>query len=233
MRKSELMKEKQFAEQNHDLDKAMELSREIDRLEDEAKKIDMKRTKNIAAISFINERNRMGNIRAAEIAIAEAAKEDQNKGDDPFTRRKCAPTMISKFNKKGEGALADVTQGNATELTGGSDSINSKIPATYGPSKNGTKSALNSKAEPADSDDLFNAHNFEIKIEFDLPLPGGSVPSSANAFNGGMLSSFNGANGRAANGFADTRPLSMQPANSGVNRRSLNLDEYKKKKGLI
>ncbi len=74
---------------------------EIDELESEAKRIDKKRTQNIAAISYINERNRMRNIKEAEKALSEASvnSKSPNNSQDPFTRRKCTPTMIHMFNK--------------------------------------------------------------------------------------------------------------------------------------
>lgn len=234
VKKTQLMKEKEYAELNGEHEKAIELSREMDRLEDEAKKLDKLRTQNIAAISFINERNRMRNIKEAERAIAESAKDAQIK-DDPFTRRKCAPTMISNFNKKGEQlplALSENFLKGSLEPTALDviDSVNPK--GNSAAVSNGTKSSAGGRSAPesagVDSDDLFSAHNFDIKIDFDLPF-NSNTSSNANSFSGGFLSDFS--NGNTANGFTDIRPNSL--VNSGANRRSLNLDEYKKKKGLI
>lgn len=226
------MKEKEFAEQNNQHDRASELKAEIDRLEEVAKQRDTIRTKNIASISYINERNRLRNIKEAEKVIAEEAKEGASVKDDPFTRQRCAPKMISNFNKKGADGSKSAVDGkeNGSELkpTLGSSQASTSSTATVvsGSSTNSKAFALKS-AEPSDADDLFSAHNFDIKIDFDLPIAHNSV----NSLNGGFLGSGSFANGKnAANGFAEARPNAMVTTGT---RRSLNLDEYKKKKGLI
>lgn len=232
MKKSELMKNKEYAEANGDHDRAIELAREIDRLEDEAKKRDKIRTQNIAAISFINERNRMRNIKEAERAIAEAAKEAQKNKDDPFTRRKCAPTMISNFNKKVDSQPSN----NEMVMPPPPSETSMDIDDSPNTVTNGNDTNTNGKVKPIpepmissqDSDDLFSAHNFDIKIEFDIPSVSSSSANSSS-LTGGFLSNLN--NGKSTNGFGDARPTPI--ANVGANRRSLNLDEYKKKKGLI
>lgn len=233
MRKSQLMKEKEFAEQNNQHERAGELKAEIDRLEEVAKQRDTIRTKNIASISYINERNRQRNIKEAEKVIAEEAKEGASVKDDPFTRQRCAPKMISNFNKKGaDGGASKAAQdgkenGAEVKAPSGSSQPSSTATAAAGSAAAaaaGSKASSLKSAELSDADDLFSAHNFDIKIDFDLP-------NSANSLNGGFLGSGSFSNGKAtANGFAEARPSAMVTTGT---RRSLNLDEYKKKKGLI
>lgn len=242
MKKSQLLKEKEFAELNGDNEKAIELGREIDRLEDEAKKRDKIRTQNIAAISFINERNRMRNIKEAERAIAEAAKEAQNNKDDPFTRRKCTPTMIHVFNKNKQQTsndnsnLFNTTDSIQTEsdpvIVESKDVLDSKNAA---PKVNNSTSRSTNKQSiesSEDANDMFSVHNFDIKIDFEslnfnMSNSNPSTMSSQASFSNGFLSGLSNGN---SNGFPNSR---SNMNNSSTNRRSLNLDEYKRKKGLI
>lgn len=244
MRKTQLMKDKEFAEQNNQHERASELKAEIDRLEEVAKQRDTIRTKNIASISYINERNRLRNIKEAEKVIAEAAKEGNSVQDDPFTRQRCAPKMISVFNKNkgavggagGKSSQETDSRENGAEsksLSSGSSqgssslSTNATSATSNGSTLSGGKASASKSVEPSAADDLFSAHNFDIKIDFDLPLP----HNSASSLNGDILASGPFTNGKTmVNGFSEARPSSMVTTGT---RRSLNLDEYKKKKGLI
>lgn len=227
------MKEKEFAEQNNQHERASELKAEIDRLEEVAKQRDTIRTKNIASISYINERNRLRNIKEAEKVIAEEAKEGASVKDDPFTRQRCAPKMISNFNKKGvdaakgENKAPEKENGSEAKATTSSQAATSST-ATSGVS---SKGAAKSAAEPSEADDLFSAHNFDIKIDFDLPIAHNSATSLNGVFLGSSNTAFSKGKPTGANGFADPARPSAQ-LTTGT-RRSLNLDEYKKKKGLI
>lgn len=221
VKKTQLLKEKEMAELNNDMEKVDRIMQELDELEEEAKRLDRERTKNIAAISYINERNRMRNIKEAERALAEASLEKSvNSSEDPFTRRKCTPTMIHMFNKnKQQQAIANETPVRAAnQLT-----KNEPVPDIDNliVDSNLIKSATSADNKPSSptlttqSSDLFSAHNFDIKIDFDvdfgIPAPA-STSLSSNHHSG-----------------SNTSSSSSKPAN----RRSLNLDEYKKKKGLI
>lgn len=248
VKKTQLIKEKEFAEMNGDLQKAIELGNEIDKLEEESKRLEKLRTHNIAAISYINERNRMRNIKEAEKAIAEAAKESQKNLDDPFTRRKCTPTMVvfnknkqlpsenqsSSSNNKDNGSDMTLVQGKTPSNQNGNDSkdlVGSNRSAS-GASVAATANNMhfNKPSEIIEDDsDMFSVHNFDIKIDFDIPDhgPASSTPSSVT----NQTSLFSSFSVSKSNGFGGTRSGSGH--NSASNRRSLNLDEYKKKKGLI
>lgn len=235
MKKSLLLKEKEYAELNGDIDKAFALGKEIDRLDDEAKRRDKIRTQNIAAIAFINERNRMRNIIEAGRAIAEEAKESQNNKDDPFTRRKCTPTMIHVFKNKQPAP-------ETLNLSAAEEQKSAEKPAPEEPKEvvdktknsmpksNSTKTTTSKSTEQTeDVNDMFNVHNFDIKIDFEnlnFSMSNSNPSSMSTPASNGLLSGFSNGN---SNGFPSTRPL----LNSSSNRRSLNLDEYKKKKGLI
>lgn len=258
MKKAQIMKEKEFAEMNGDHEKAIYLGKEIDRLEEESKKLEKVRTQNIASISFINERNRMRNIKEAERAIAEAAKEAQNNRDDPFTRRKCTPQMVHAVNKnkslqtiQNTPIVASVKDGDkqASQLESSDLKTDSKI--TNDSSKNNlneisksnqshsissnSKSQKDEKDSYEDANDMFSVHNFDIKIDvhsLDIGLSSNGSSSSLsnqNSFSTALLSGL--ASKTKSNGFSAN--CSNALSSSGTNRRSLNLDEYKKKKGLI
>lgn len=251
VKKTQLMKEKEFAEMNGDHDKAIEIGREIDRLEEESKKLDKKRTQSIASISFINERNRMRNIKEAERAIAESAKEAQNQKDDPFTRRKCAPTMIHVFNKNKSNQSHPIeaneqskeldSQKSSKDLSESNENIdmidsaintNKNIPSCGLSLNNQSKSTNNTSQNNEDNTDMFSVHDFDIKIDFenlDFGLNNNNNSSSISSQNSSLL--FSGLSNNKPNGFSVARSNPLP--NSGTNRRSLNLDEYKKKKGLI
>ena len=227
MKKNRLLREKEMAEMCGDNEKVERILLEIDELEVEAKKLDKKRTQNIAAISYINERNRMRNIMEAEKALVEqSAEQKKSLKDDPFTRRKCTPTMIHMFNKNKVKTEVESVAGDLTEKI---DAMASSTPDENGkdapavseqsltlesPQKSST--ANERPVSPGHQNDLFSAHNFDIKIDFDVDI-GIPSASSANNFSNSSFSSNNSS-------FIAPKP---------ANRRSLNLDEYKKKKGLI
>lgn len=221
MKKTQLLKEKEFAEMNGDHIRAGEISREIDMIEEESKKLEKLRTQSIASISFINERNRLRNLKEAERAIAESSKDGQNNTDDPFTRRKCTPTMIHVFkNKQAQNENQEQNNSNnkremTKNLQKSKENNESKLnSATF------VKNPNNKSNKMETVNDMFSVHDFDIKIDF-----GGLDPNVSNQ-NATIIIPNNKTNG-------STKESTGQPANSTTHRRSLNLDEYKKKKGLI
>ena len=215
MKKTELMKMKEEAEQNNDHERVHQLQQELDQLEERAKELDKQRTHSIAAISYLNERNRFNNIAGAEKAILES--QDDNKSaeaDDPFRRRKCAPQLVHKVQKAknpdGTPIKVEIKQepgthvktepnGSSATVTGGNSNVKVEV-----------KQEKKAPASPT-RDDLFDAHDFDIQIDFDI---GSSLPSVGNS------------------SFAATHS-SGPDVKPSTNRRSLNLEEYKRKKGLI
>lgn len=219
MKKTQLLKNKEMAEQSGNEEDLQRIENELEQLEERAKELDKLRTSNISAISYINERNRQRNILEAEKAIIEEAKQNKDKADDPFTRRRCAPTLVTKgkeannalFLKKLAEDKLDMERKKAlAELVSvegeQSDNASKSEPALTLPldteiSKPVERKPLIHRVE----EDLYSAHDFDIKIALDVPM------GHANA--GAVRASVS--------------------VRENVPRRSLNLEEYKKKRGLI
>lgn len=221
VKKTQLLKDKEYAEMNGDHEKAADIAREIDLLEEESKKLEKLRTQSIASISFINERNRLRNLKEAERAIAESSKDGQNNPDDPFTRRKCTPTMIHVFNKNKQAQNENSEQDNSNKNRE-KIKVQPKVKENNELKFNSTfsRNQNNKATKPESVNDMFSVHNFDIKIDF-----GGLDPNVSNQ-NATIIIPNNKTNG-------NTKESAGQPTNSTTHRRSLNLDEYKKKKGLI
>lgn len=202
VRKTQLLKQKELAEQNGNLSEAHQLATELDQLEERAKKLDKLRTSNISAISYINEKNRQRNIVDAEKAILEEARQKREQGDDPFTRRRCAPTLVTKprdaYNKE---ILITKEQQRQKDLKRKKDG---EMESTKLEIKNDVEKKEQSDASHPD-EDLFSAHDFDIKIDLDVPLRFDSLTPAV-------------------------RPTAIKDS---APKRSLNLEEYKKKRGLI
>ncbi|EEZ99586.2 RNA polymerase-associated protein Rtf1 [Tribolium castaneum] len=186
MRKTQLMKERDSALARGAEDLARELTQRISDLEERASELDKMRTSTISSISYINDRNRKRNVEEAEKAIMAEVKANKGKKiDDPFTRRSTKPRMNFKAapEEKAEVVVEKKPEKVAVEVE------NPKV-----------------AAQPAQvtQDDLFSAHDFDIKIDLDVPLPVASV-----------------------NVTPKTVTKDLAP------RRSLNLQDYKKKRGLI
>lgn len=212
MRKTQLLKEKELAEQMNDYVAVERIQKELNELEERAKELDKQRTHTIAGISFINERNRLRNIKEAEKAIlAEAEKERASGNDDPFRRRKCAPTLFTLKNQKNQLQEGNGTNGSS-DAVDGANSQNSFSNDKKSNLLNSSKDKGNSSPSRDDDGDLFNAHNFDIHLEMDIHTS--TLPPTAPV---------NSTNGSA----------NLNVSSSSNNRRSLNLEEYKKKKGLI
>ncbi|XP_013782463.1 RNA polymerase-associated protein RTF1 homolog [Limulus polyphemus] len=208
MKKTHLLKLKEMAEQNGDEEEAQKLIGELEQLEERAIELDKMRTSTISAISYINERNRQRNIMEAEKAIIEESRQPREISDDPFTRRKCAPTLVTKTRESVINAeilrkieqqrvqLKEKEEEEKRELRKAEEEENFDI------KKNDTQDQVKSRTE----EDLFSAHDFDIKIDLDVPL-------SSSASSGAS---------RASSANKEHTP-----------RRSLNLEEYKKLRGLI
>lgn len=188
VRKTQLMKQKEMAEQTGDHEEALKLSGELEQLEERARELDKQRTSTISAISYINERNRLKNIVEIERAILEEAKLNKEKADDPFTRRKCAPSLVTKTRTIEVKPAAPATEQK-------SDGTVATAPAVIKPQE----------PQQRNDEDMFSAHDFDIKI--DLDISSSTAPSAV------------------------VRPSAG--ARPALPKRSLNLEEYKKLRGLI
>lgn len=154
MRKTQLMKERDSALSRGDEDLARELTQKITELEERATELDKLRTSSISSISYINDRNRKRNVEEAEKAIMAEFKANKGKKiNDPFTRRSTKPRM--NFKQAPEEKEEPVREIEHVEIA---------------LEKENPKPA----AEPAQvtQEDLFSAHDFDIKIDLEVPLAG-------------------------------------------------------------
>lgn len=117
----------------------------------------------MSSISFINERNRKRNVERAEEAILEEIRASGGqKAEDPFTRRSTKPRMCHRPN---------------------TDDLPKELPAALArkPTENQSSTNEATKSDPKDkskplvakpkTSDLFSAHDFDIKIDLEVPLP--------------------------------------------------------------
>ncbi|XP_071963061.1 RNA polymerase-associated protein RTF1 homolog [Antedon mediterranea] len=208
MKKTQLMKRRDLAMLESREKEVFELNQRLEELEERAEQLDRVRNKNVNAVAYINQRNRERNIADSEKAAVDEIKEMENAPDDPFTRRQCRPTLVTKTKDMEEDhqlllqKLKD-EQARKSAASGGKIStadMTADIIASL------TQEAMPAKVnERKVSNDLFQAHDFEIKIDLDVPI-------------------------------VESRSQLTKPHNSSVDgapRRSLNLAEYKKKRGLI
>uniref|UniRef100_A0A665VZ32 RNA polymerase-associated protein RTF1 homolog n=1 Tax=Echeneis naucrates TaxID=173247 RepID=A0A665VZ32_ECHNA len=197
MKKTQLLKDKAMAEESGDGERAKVIQDELNELEERAEALDRQRTKNISAISYINQRNRSWNIVESEKALVAEGQNSKNQQMDPFTRRQCKPTMVSNARDPSVHAaiLAHLNQkygsGSTPDPSSGQPNPKDKdVP----------------KPTTDLSEDLFKVHDFDVKIDLQVPnAEAKSLSVSSNAL----------------------------PVKDGAPRRSLNLEDYKKRRGLI
>ncbi|EHB10328.1 RNA polymerase-associated protein RTF1-like protein [Heterocephalus glaber] len=191
-----------MAEDLGDQDKAKQIQDQLNELEERAEALDRQRTKNISAISYINQRNREWNIVESEKALVAESHNMRNQQMDPFTRRQCKPTIVSNSRDPAVQA-AILAQLNAKYGSGVLPDAPKEISKASGQGKD---KDLNSKSASDLSEDLFKVHDFDVKIDLQVP----SSESKALAITS-----------------------KAPPAKDGAPRRSLNLEDYKKRRGLI
>ncbi|XP_070776324.1 RNA polymerase-associated protein RTF1 homolog isoform X1 [Enoplosus armatus] len=203
MKKTQLLKDKAMAEESGDGDKVKVIQDELNELEERAEALDRQRTKNISAISYINQRNRSWNIVESEKALVAEGQNAKNQQMDPFTRRQCKPTMVS--NARDPSVHAAILA-----------HLNQKYGSGSAADPSGTEKNKLGQANPKDKDvpkpttdlseDLFKVHDFDVKIDLQVPnAEAKSLSVSSNSL----------------------------PVKDGAPRRSLNLEDYKKRRGLI
>ncbi|XP_071488926.1 RNA polymerase-associated protein RTF1 homolog [Diadema antillarum] len=212
MKKTELKKSRDQALEEGDEDRAKGLSQRLIDLEERAEELDRIRNKEVNAITYINQRNRNRNITESELAMKEEIKEIENAPPDPFTRRHCRPTLVTKAREE---STEEILRKLEAERMKKENDERQKREAEEikKRAEEDIIASLTQEAVPAKvtdrkvSEDLFQAHDFDIKIDLDVPL-------------------------------AESRPIAVNTSLSdrggeGAPRRSLNLDEYKKMRGLI
>uniref|UniRef100_A0A8C4SLY2 RNA polymerase-associated protein RTF1 homolog n=1 Tax=Erpetoichthys calabaricus TaxID=27687 RepID=A0A8C4SLY2_ERPCA len=201
MKKTQLLKEKAMAEESGDTEKVKQIQDQLNELEERAEALDRQRTKNISAISYINQRNRSWNIVESEKALVAEGQNSKNQQMDPFTRRQCKPTMVSNARDPSVHAaiLAHLNQKYGSGST--PDNVQEKNTPGAGP-----KDKDVAKTTSDLSEDLFKVHDFDVKI--DLQVPSTEAKSLSVTSN-------------------------IPQVKDGAPRRSLNLEDYKKRRGLI
>ncbi|MEE6491956.1 hypothetical protein FKM82_016439 [Ascaphus truei] len=170
MKKTQLLKEKAMAEEAGDQDKVKQIQDQMNELEERAEALDRQRTKNISAISYINQRNREWNIVESEKALVAESQSMKQQQMDPFTRRQCKPTMVSNSRDPAVQA-AIIAQLNAKYGDGGNMDTSHDTSLNHSKDKDG-----NPKSTSDLSEDLFKVHDFDVKIDLQVPSSGKKPP---------------------------------------------------------
>lgn len=209
MKKTVLMKEREAAVLRGEDERAADITSQIEELDERANELDKRRSSTISSISYINDRNRKRNVEEAEKAIMEEVRASRGmKHDDPFTRRSTKPTMAFKARE------------SATELV---PMLPAPLPLSRKQQLQEASMAAAAAAGPADNN-LYSLHDFDI----DLDVPMISTYDIYKYFFGFLFFIF----------FEDNpvnalpKPAVAQMSDS-TPKRSLNLEDYKKKRGLI
>ncbi|KAG5266100.1 hypothetical protein AALO_G00249790 [Alosa alosa] len=203
MKKTQLLKEKAMAEETGNGERVKQIQDQLNELEERAEALDRQRTKNISAISYINQRNRSWNIVESEKALVAEGQNSKDQQMDPFTRRQCQPTMVSNARDPTVHAaiIAHLNQKYGSGSAAQENALDSHIQG-HGSQKDKDITKTTSDL----SEDLFKVHDFDVKIDLQVPT-------------------------------AETKSLSVSsnslPVKDGAPRRSLNLEDYKKRRGLI
>lgn len=216
IKKTSLLKQKEMADLEGDTAAQYKISQELEELEERANELDRRRTNNISSISYINQRNRLRNQILAEEASKKEFLEMKNAVADPFTRRSCRPTLVTKardpeMEAKVQERLAEKRKVEEASRRKSLEEIaNKERMETSDQNQYPTLLSSTSPDKPdkgrRSSEDLFAVHDFNIEI--DLDVPAGNPAVAANS-------------------------RSLQPIKEVAPKRSLNLAEYKKMKGLI
>jgi RNA polymerase-associated protein RTF1 len=209
MKKTHLIKQFELAQLENDVERVQEFQSQLDALEERAKELDARRTNNISAISAINQRNRLRTLEEAVEASKREIEESKNAKADPFTRRQCRPTLVTKA---GDPLIKAQIQARylekfkmeteAAEAAAAKPSVTGKLKVDPVAAKGSQKES----SSDANTADLCSVHNFDININL-MDVPTASVNVAP-------------------------KPI-FEPPPTFTQRRSLNLDDYKKKRGLI
>jgi len=214
MHKAKLLKERDQYLDMGNQEEVERLDQKLAEHEERAEELDRKRTSTIATISLINDRNRKSNIVRAEKSIkAEVARiKLEGKVDDPFTRRKTLPVLsMPKSKANDEPEMTSELLLKLEEEKKKEKELREKVmkqrEAEILPKKLEKKSLPSNSAVSAD---IFNAHDFDIDIN--VAEMGDSVMPSSIAL----------------------KPVTTStPASTGPTKRSLKIEEWKKKRGII
>lgn len=228
MRKTRLQKMLEMAQTNSDDAEIEKLKTQLDELEERAAELDRQRTKNISSVTYINERNRTNNIKVVENAMVKEFRIQKQMAADPFMRKNTAPTMVTMAKDQDGKVMKDhlfqfleerysserpkwvrekeaAAAAKAAAAASASFSTDSPLKDNEGPRVNSTGGG------GSRNEDLFSCHDFDVNIDLNVPS---SLPNSTPS-NEPRL----GPN--------------LTPGGSSGPKRTLNLEDYKRKKGLI
>lgn len=210
MYKKKCVQEREAAITRGDDDYAKDLTIQIEELEERASLLDKQRSSSISLISYINNRNRKQNVEIAEKAILEEARANRGvKIDDPFTRRSTQPTMSFKRREKEPEELP-------TKMY--------EPPPPPGKKNGGNDDQKKPTNGPSTENNLYSLHDFDIDL--DVPLPG----TCALLYRLFHIFFFNQ---KFLVSTVNVVPKPLEKIKDAAPKRSLNLEDYKKKRGLI
>ncbi|BHF60790.1 RNA polymerase-associated protein rtf1 [Sparganum proliferum] len=229
LRKAELLKQREVADEEGDTEAVRRLNLELDELETQAEKIERKRTIGFKSITSINQRNRELSVKQAEEAIMKESQEAAlSREEDPFTRIQSKPVIVTKSyleklrNKRNAKANADGEKKDSDEQKAAE-----KSEAPNSDQSQNSPCAWNTGAPPEES--LHAIHDFEIDIHVNIKPAHEDVNVADNDLSGGggCVQKPNMAMQRSASAAANLN------GSSEPTRRFLNLQEYKRRRGLI
>lgn len=206
VKKTSLLKSKEQADLDGNQTQSKNIAQELEALEERATELDRVRSAKINSISYINQRNRNQNLIDSDIAFKQELEEMKNAAADPFTRRNTRPTLSTGRSIKDK---IPMTEEERKKQQRDIAAALSSTPLATADLAGLTKLGFSDKGDGPErrpSDDLFAVHDFDITIDLDVPSGGASV----------VVPSGPGLN-----------PVSSAP------KRSLNLEAYKKRRGLI
>lgn len=161
-KKTTLIKMRDAAETEGNLDQVAEIQNELDRLEETANRLNRERQKDISGITYINDRIK-ATLRNKDKVCEEEwriFREKRTLGVDPFTRRITMPILVSNTNAETKSQIKDVLSDRYTE----------DIDMHY-------ESLVFTKAKKKEEKkenqaNLYDAHDFDIDIDLnELPTP--------------------------------------------------------------
>ncbi|KAJ8706153.1 hypothetical protein PYW07_010930 [Mythimna separata] len=209
MKKTQLMKERDVAQLRGDDETVVELNAKIQELEERASQLDKTRTSSIQSISYINNRNRKLNVETAEKAIMEEVKAMKGKKtDDPFTRRSTKPVMNFKCGASKASEIVRSEEEIAEMMKLREEEEKAAQEQKERERLQQIQEAEKAKRDKPASNDtsMYSLHDFDINIELDLPI--------------------------AKSVSSQPKQVTTKVKETGP-KRSLNLEEYKKRHGLI
>jgi len=163
-KKTTLLKLRDAAETEGNLDKVATIQKELEDLEERANMLNRERQKDISGITYINDRIK-AELRKKDAIAEREWKEQRDRKVDPFSRRATAPIMVSNTNPDTKNAIKEMLKERYTEDI----DVNYEVKAFVKGSKN-NKEKEKKLTHMDTGDDLYSAHNFDIDIDIgDLP----------------------------------------------------------------